>query len=61
VIASRPFRLLILDEPTNNIDMETCSHLIEVLNNYKGALVVISHDENFLRKIKVDSEYPVDT
>ena len=57
VIASRPFKLLVLDEPTNNIDLETKGHLIEVLNNYNGSLLVISHDNDFLEQINIDSEY----
>ena len=59
-IASRPFKLLILDEPTNNIDMETTDHLVDVLNNYTGSLLVISHDNSFLQKIGADSEYLLD-
>ena len=59
-IASRAFKLLVLDEPTNNIDMETASHLIDVLNNYSGSLIVISHDNNFLQQIGVESEYHLD-
>ena len=59
-IASRSFKLLILDEPTNNIDMETVGHLIDVLNNYTGSLVVISHDNNFLQQIGVESGYLLD-
>ena len=60
VIASKPFKLLILDEPTNNIDMETVDHLVDVLNHYKGSLLVISHDNNFLQQIGVKSEFLLD-
>jgi ATPase subunit of ABC transporter with duplicated ATPase domains len=52
-IAAATPRLLILDEMTNNIDLETREHVIQVLNAYKGALVVISHDEDFLSSIGV--------
>ena len=45
--------VLILDEVTNNLDLETKQHVIEVLNQYPGTLLVISHDEDFLRKINV--------
>ncbi|MBX9977859.1 MAG: ATP-binding cassette domain-containing protein [Alphaproteobacteria bacterium] len=45
--------LLILDEITNNLDLETKHHVIDVLKNYPGALLIISHDESFLKGIGV--------
>lgn len=45
--------VLILDEVTNNLDLETKQHVIEVLMKYPGTLLVISHDDDFLRKINV--------
>ncbi|MDR1475430.1 MAG: ATP-binding cassette domain-containing protein [Holosporales bacterium] len=47
-IAANPPQLLILDEITNNIDLETRDHIIEILREYRGAMLVISHDEFFL-------------
>jgi ATPase subunit of ABC transporter with duplicated ATPase domains len=44
--------LLILDEVTNNLDMQSREYLIKILNAYAGALLVISHDEDFLAAIK---------
>ena len=41
-------KLLILDEITNNLDLETRDHVIQVLKNYPGAMIVISHDADFL-------------
>jgi ATPase subunit of ABC transporter with duplicated ATPase domains len=55
MIAAKTPRLLILDEMTNNIDLETRQHIIEVLKAYPGALIVISHDEDFLQSIGVQS------
>lgn len=44
-------QLLILDEPTNNLDLSSVEFIERVLGNYKGAILVTSHDEKFLEKI----------
>lgn len=49
-----PIDLLILDEPTNNLDIETIQELISALSEYEGALFVISHDMDFVKKLKPD-------
>lgn len=46
--------LLILDEITNNLDLETKEHVIHVLKAYPGAMIVISHDADFLSKIGIN-------
>lgn len=43
--------LLILDEPTNHLDLEMRESLIDTLSEYKGAVLVISHDRSFLNRI----------
>ncbi|MCX7123016.1 MAG: ATP-binding cassette domain-containing protein [Gammaproteobacteria bacterium] len=52
-IAAKTPKMLILDEVTNNIDLETRNHVIEVLQAYPGALIVISHDADFLESIGI--------
>jgi len=46
-------QLLLLDEPTNNLDLVSVGQLESALNSYRGALVVVSHDESFLDAIGV--------
>ncbi len=59
-IAVKTPKLLILDEVTNNLDLETRDHIIQVLKDYPGAMIVISHDEDFLKAISIDSYYDIE-
>ena len=47
-------QLLILDEPTNNLDLTSVGHLTQALQTYSGALLVVSHDERLLRDLQLD-------
>ena len=46
--------LLLLDEPTNNLDLVSVAQLESALNSYRGAMIVVSHDERFLDAIGID-------
>jgi ATPase subunit of ABC transporter with duplicated ATPase domains len=45
--------MIILDEPTNNLDIQNVEILTAAINDYKGTLIVVSHDEYFLDQINV--------
>ncbi|MDR1513425.1 MAG: ATP-binding cassette domain-containing protein, partial [Propionibacteriaceae bacterium] len=49
LLRGAPPQLLVLDEPTNNLDFDSREFLDQALAAYKGALILISHDERFLR------------
>ncbi|MDF1838398.1 MAG: ATP-binding cassette domain-containing protein [Planctomycetota bacterium] len=50
-ILARPCNLLILDEPTNDLDVETMELLEEILLNFQGTLLIVSHDREFLNNV----------
>lgn len=50
-VLAQPSNLLILDEPTNDLDMETLDLLEEVLADYDGTLLLVSHDRDFLDRL----------
>ena len=48
---TRPANVLILDEPTNDLDIETLELLEEILLEFKGTIILVSHDRHFLDKV----------
>lgn len=52
-LTNEPPALLVMDEPTNNLDLQNIAILTEAVRFYKGTLLVVSHDEWFLREVGV--------
>jgi len=52
--------LLIFDEPTNNLDITSVEQLAEALDSYHGALLVVSHDFEFLKRIGIGTVIEID-
>jgi ATP-binding cassette subfamily F protein uup len=48
---AKPSNLLILDEPTNDLDLETLDMLQEMLADYPGTILLVSHDRDFLDRV----------
>jgi ATP-binding cassette subfamily F protein uup len=48
---SKPTNILVLDEPTNDLDVETLELLEEILSEFKGTLLLVSHDREFMDNV----------
>ena len=50
-ILLKPANLLMLDEPTNHLDLDSCESLLEAIKAFGGAVMMVTHDEYFLKEI----------
>lgn len=51
ILFSKPANILVLDEPTNDLDIETLELLEEILLSFKGTILLVSHDREFMDKV----------
>ncbi|MGI8396570.1 ABC-F family ATP-binding cassette domain-containing protein [Agrobacterium deltaense] len=58
-ILARPTNLLILDEPTNDLDIETLDLLQEIVAGFSGTVILVSHDRDFLDRTVTSTIAPV--
>ncbi|QSZ55000.1 ABC-F family ATP-binding cassette domain-containing protein [Paenarthrobacter sp. AT5] len=57
LLQARGVNLLVLDEPTNHLDLPAIEQLEEALENYDGALLLVTHDRRLLENVRLDSRW----
>ncbi len=57
IALAQPSNFLVLDEPTNDLDMDTLDLLQEVLDEYEGTVLIVSHDRDFMDKVATSLLY----
>lgn len=51
--------LLIIDEPTNNLDLNTKESIAKIISKFSGTIVIVSHDRDFLNSININNRYEI--
>jgi ATPase subunit of ABC transporter with duplicated ATPase domains len=58
-IAAKTPKLLMLDEITNDLDLETIGQVINVLQVYPGAMIIVAHDLEFIKLLGIETIYTI--
>ena len=53
-IIAKPCNLLLLDEPTHHLDMESIEALIDAIEDFEGAVIIVTHSELILKRMNLD-------
>lgn len=54
ILNKKNIELLILDEPTNNLDLDSIAILEDILNKFNGAIIIVSHDRKFIENLNIN-------
>lgn len=57
LVADPPPELLIFDEPTNNLDVDSVTQFVDALSQYRGAILLVSHDDDLLDRLEMTDRF----